>query len=1023
MALLLLGSVPHVDARESSAVSTTGLIRKPLDSSASITSNPSALPAGSIATITLSWSAPSSSSVAIYVTAPGAGGGFSGGQLFAEGGTSGSATTGQWATPGMTFYLVDGLTQQAVASVTIQTVNVSATFTASPNPLPTGVDVVSLSWSAPGSAGVEIHVDSPSGPLFAEGGSTGAATTGPWASSGMMFYLVDASTHVELSAVTLESSQPVSLSYVVHTIAGGVAPNGRSATSLGIGQPAVAVDSHGNLYAALTSLNAVVRIDGATGLMTTIAGNGGTGYNGDNIPATSAELSYPEGIAVDSHGNVFIADTSNCRIREVSNGIITTVAGNGTQGYAGDNGPATSAELYQPQGVAVDSNGNLYIADSANNRVRVVSNGTIATFAGTAQYGYNGDSIAATSAELSVPTGVAVDSNGSVYIADSNNNRIREVSNGIITTFAGTGESGYNGDNIPAMSAILNTPRGVAIDAHGTVYIADTLNQRIREISNGTITTVAGYGPYGYNGDNMPATSAQLASPNGVAADSQGNVYIADYGNRRVRQVSNGTITTAVGNGTSGYNGDGVSPTSAQLDHPNGVAVDPQGNIYIADSSNGRVREISNGFITTVAGGGGVGYPPVGSPSGLAFDSQGNLYFTDTGEGYVDKLSNGVITVVAGTGAFGYSGDNGPATSASVALPNAIAVDSQGNIYIADTYNSRIRKVSNGIITTIAGTDSYGYYNGDNIPATSATLYYPNGVAVDSQGNVYIADTLNYRIRKVSNGIITTIAGTGVLGDSGNNGPAASAQIGYTNGIAVDAQGNVFFTDTSIHEISNGILTTIAGGGSAGDNVPATLADALGPLGLCTDSLGNIYFGTSANTVRVLIPQGGYQTGVSLSASPEFLPPGLGVTSVNWDAPSSASTELHVNSASGTLFAGGSSSGSAITGDWATAGMTFYLLDSGTKQLLGARTILSDTPTLSVYPTDVANGQLEAVTLTWSAPSSLGVEIRVGSPTGTLFASGGASGSATTGDWATSGTTFYLLDDTSHALLASVVVN
>jgi trimeric autotransporter adhesin len=940
-----------------------------------------------------------------------------GGQLFAEGGAAGSATTGQWATAGMTFYLVDQVTQQSIATVTIQAGGGNPTFTASPNPLPNGVDVVTLDWSAPGSAAVEIYVDSPSGTLFAEGGPTGAATTGAWASSGMTFYLVDASTHAQLSSVTLGSSQPVPLSYVVHTVAGGISPNGLPATSVGIGQPGVAVDSQGNLYAILNSLNVVVRIDGATGLMTTIAGNGTQGYNGDNIPATSAELSFPEGIAVDSHGNVFIADTGNCRIREVSNGIITTVAGNGVQGYGGDNGPATSAELYQPPGIAIDSSGNLYIADSGNNRVRIVSNGIIATFAGTGQYGYNGDSIAATSAELHSPTGVAVDSNGNVYIADWNNNRVREVSNGTITTLAGTGQQGYNGDNIPAVSASLDSPMGVATDGQGAVYIADSVNERIRQVSSGIITTVAGNGHPGYNGDNIPATSATLLLPNGVAVDSQGNVYISDSKNQRVRQVSNGTITTVVGNGTAGYNGDSVSATSAQLDRPNGVAVDSQGNIYVADLRNGRVREISNGMITTLAGEMPMNNQ-LSSPTGVAIDSQSNLYVSDSG-GYIFEISNGVVTNIAGNGAFGYSGDNGPATSASFALPNGVAVDSQGNIYIADTYNNRIRKISNGIITTIAGNDS-GTYNGDNIPATSATLYSPNGVAVDSQGNVYIADTLNYRIREISNGVITTIAGTGVFGDSGNNVPAASAPIGYTSGIAVDAQGNVFYTDVSIHEISNGIVTTIAGGGSTGDNVPATLADAQGPLGLCKDSLGNIYFGTSANSVRVLIPQGAYQSGVSLSVSPDVLPAGPGVASVNWNAPDSASTELRVNAPTGTLFAAGTSSGSATTGDWASAGMTFYLLDSGTKHVLGAQTILSDTATLSASPSGV-NG-VEAVTLTWNAPSSLGVEIRVSSPTGALFAAGGSSGSAPTGIWVSQGTSFYLLDDSTHAVLASIVI-
>ncbi len=326
----------------------------------------------------------------------------------------------------------------------------------------------------------------------------------------------------------------------------------------------------------------------------TVAGNGVGGYNGDNGPATSAQLYHPVGVAVDSGGNLYIADYNNSRIRKVSNGVITTVAGNGTLGYSGDNGPAASAQLSSPQGVAVDSAGNLYIADVGNNRIRNVANGVITTVAGTGPTypggGFSGDGGPATSAQLYGPVGVAVDSAGNLYIADLYNNRIRNVANGVITTVAGSATLDYSGDNGPATSAGLSGPQGVAVDSAGNLYIADYNDSRIRKVANGVITTVAGNGKPGYGGDNGSATSAGLYFPNGVAVDTAGNLYIADSNTQRIRKVANGVITTVAGNGTVGYSGDNGPATSAQLYYPMGVAVDSAGNIYIADDYNSRIR-------------------------------------------------------------------------------------------------------------------------------------------------------------------------------------------------------------------------------------------------------------------------------------------------------------------------------------------------------------------------------------------------------------------------------------------------
>jgi uncharacterized protein (TIGR03437 family) len=331
---------------------------------------------------------------------------------------------------------------------------------------------------------------------------------------------------------------------------------------------------------------------GQTYTISTVAGNGGYGFSGDGGPAVSAQLYNPSCVAVDSAGNLYICDSGNFRVREVSNGVITTVAGNGTPGYSGDSGPATKAQLNGISGIAVDSAGNLYIADEFNNRVRKVSNGAITTVAGDGTPGYSGDNGPATSAELSGPSGVAVDSAGNLYICDAGNFRVREVSNGTITTLVGTGTAGYTGDNGPAASAAVSYPSGVAVDSAGNIYICDSGNNTVREISNGMIITVAGNGTPGFSGDNGPATSAQLAEPKGVAVNSAGNLYIADFGNDRIRQVANGVITTVAGNGTYGFSGDNGPATNAQLDVPEGVAVGAAGSVYIADLGNGRIREL-----------------------------------------------------------------------------------------------------------------------------------------------------------------------------------------------------------------------------------------------------------------------------------------------------------------------------------------------------------------------------------------------------------------------------------------------
>jgi uncharacterized protein (TIGR03437 family) len=649
----------------------------------------------------------------------------------------------------------------------------------------------------------------------------------------------------------------------------------------------LATDAGGNVY--IRGFQCVLKGD-PRGILTLVAGKGRAGSAQDGIPATSAHLSAGGPFATDPIGNIYTVDPS-IRVRKISvNGTITTVAGNGTVGSSGDGGPATSAQFSEIQSLAADGAGNFYVTDaSATNRVRRISaSGILTTVAGNGTAGFSGDGGPATSAALNIPLRVATDTAGNLYIADTGNNRIRKVStDGIITTVAGNGVTGSTGDGGPATSASLFGPWSVAVDGAGGIYIG-AQNNRVRKVSTaGIITTVAGNGTYGISGDGGQAIAAALTDNRQIAADRAGNLYIADSDSNRIRKVTPaGMMTTIAGNGIASFSGDGGPAPFAQLGFAISVAADAAGNLYIADSVNRRVRKVSiYGTITTIAGNGTSGFSGDGGPahnaqfqllSGLAVDAAGNLYIGDSGNARVRKVStSGIVTTFAGGGT---GGDGGQAASAKLLSATALAFDNAGNLYIVDLLDARVRKVSSaGIITTVAGTGTSGD-SGDGGPATSAHLLRPTAIAVDASGNLYIAEgprafvpnvpfgmTLipgQPRIRKVSaDGIITTLAGNGVAGLSGDGGPATSAQLNDVEGVAVDAAGNLYLADTGNLRFRvvtpAGNITTVFGAPNPDPNAQLH-ADA----GVAVDAAGNIYVADGDAVLR-LQPAG---EGISLNA-------------------------------------------------------------------------------------------------------------------------------------------------------------
>ena len=599
--------------------------------------------------------------------------------------------------------------------------------------------------------------------------------------------------------------------------------------------------------------------------ISTVAGGAGSGDGG---AAASSILSQPEGIATDGRGDIYIADANDHRIRKLaSDGTIRTVAGTGVPGFSGDGGPANAAQLNSPYGLCIDRLGNLYVADLANARVRRISaDGIISTVAGggTILPGGDGDGGLAVNSRLMAPRNVIADAQGNLYISDFQGHRVLKVdATGTLITIAGIGSGGYSGDGAAALRAAISYPAGLAVDRLGVLYIADSGNKKVRRVYQGVMSTVVG----------TPAF--QLNVPTGLAVDRSDNLYIADNrsamvrvtqqglvtslpiggadvtvdsldnvyatGSHQVKRLTGANVSVLAGGGGSNFAGDGGSALLARLDTPLGLARDLSGNWYFADSQNLRVRRISaQSVISTVAGAGLAAPFPgtqatsvrLGLPTSVAFDSWGNLYFSDTAANRIRRVSpDGTMVTIVGSDTAGLQGDNGPASKALLNTPTGIAVDGENSLYVADTGNNRIRKITQiGQISTVAGAGSL------------YELLQPTAVAIDRNGNLYISETGANRIRLLDrSGTLTTVAGL-------------KSTLNQPRGLRVAESGDVIFADSGSNTVRRlspaGDVTIVAGNGTAGytgDGGPATSAMLNNPADVALEADGSIWISDSGN--------------------------------------------------------------------------------------------------------------------------------------------------------------------------------
>lgn len=618
----------------------------------------------------------------------------------------------------------------------------------------------------------------------------------------------------------------------------------------------VVADRFGTVYVADT-LSGTIRKISPTGTVTTLAGSDGKIGFTDGSGA-AARFDGPSALAVDSFGTVYVADTNNNRIRKItSSGVVTTLAGSGQAGSSdGTNG--SSAQFFHPSGLTLDGAGNVYVTDTFNHTIRkITALGTVTTLAGTPGVQGSADG-AGTTATFSFPTGITIASNGLLYVTDSQNGTIRTVTSaGVVGTFAGTAGRTGTADGMGS-SAQFSYPTGIGWDTDGSLYVVDGPSTLRRVSSTGVVTTIAGAAGITGSADGSVST-ARFSSPLGLGLDGGGVIYIADTGNDSIRTITGGNVVSTIAGAAPAPSVD-ASGSSARFNLPNAVAVDSAGNVYVADSANHTIRKItSSGAVSTFAGSAGQSGSSDGiasiaqfsSPSALAIDANGALYIADAGNNTIRKITaSGTVSTFAGTA--GQRGStNGTGAAASFDHPMGIAVDSTGAVYVSDSNNHTVRKITPaGAVTTLAGApDLVGSTDGTG---SNARFYFPAALAVDASFNVYVVDQ-NRVIRKITSaGVVTTLAGSTTTTGSAD-GTGTLAQFDHPAGLAVDGAGNLFVSDSNNNTIRritpNGVVSTIGGAAGQIGSADGTGSNALfnHPSGLAVDGAGSLYIADTYN--------------------------------------------------------------------------------------------------------------------------------------------------------------------------------
>jgi len=634
----------------------------------------------------------------------------------------------------------------------------------------------------------------------------------------------------------------------------------------------VAMGPDGRLYVAEMTTNRVRRVDGDE--IGVVAGTGRNGDGGDGGPATAAELSSPTGVGVGPDGTVVVANAFSGVVRAIApDGTIRTVAGGG-EGDVIDVGGKASEQPLAALDAAVAADGTVYVADNLHHVVwRVEPDGTLQIAAGTGDPGYTGDGGDATDAQLMGPTSLFLAADGTLYVSDLEAAVVRAIdSDGVIRTVAGTGEEGFSGDGGAATSAALDGPDGIVVAEDGTLYVSDSRNRRVRRVDpDGIITTYAGNGQEEPGmesdvGNGGPAIDAPLSSPSGLALGSDGSLYVANGSQNRIRVVEpDGTIETYAGVGPAGGAGDNGPAESAMIRAPEALAFTPDGVLFVSESYTGYVRGISPDGIIQTVGGGGRQAMPDGTwamenefviPSGLTIDPRGRLVVSELGAARVRYIDiEGMVGTIAGNGTPGYSGDGGDALLAQITYPYSVATSPDGSILIADGGIQVVRRVGpDGIITTVAGNGN-ALSGSPNGPATDIGFDQIVAVVAAPDGTMYVSERVGHRVRKISpDGMASAYAGTGTAGFSGDGGPATRARINEPSGLALASDGTLYVAERSGHRVRaiapDGTITTVAGTGEAGyggDGGNATAAQLDGPAGLAIGPDGALYIADSNN--------------------------------------------------------------------------------------------------------------------------------------------------------------------------------